>query len=33
MDSLHIQESVKLSIFKQLENLGPFLLRKFMDKK
>jgi hypothetical protein len=33
MDSPHIQESVKLSLSKQLENLNPFLLRKIMDKK
>jgi hypothetical protein len=33
MDSPHIQESVKLSLSKQLETLNPFLLRKIMDKK
>jgi hypothetical protein len=33
MESTHIQESVKLSLSKQLENLNPFLLRKTMDKK
>lgn len=33
MDSPHIQESVKRSLFKQLENLNPFMLRKTMDKK
>jgi hypothetical protein len=33
MDSPHIQESVKLSLSKQLENLNPFMLRKTMDKK
>jgi hypothetical protein len=33
MESSHIQESVKLSLSKQLENLNPFLLRKIMDKK
>jgi hypothetical protein len=33
IDSPHIQESVKLSLSKQLENLNPFLLRKTMDKK
>jgi hypothetical protein len=33
MESPHIQESVKLSLSKQLENLNPFLLRKTMDKK
>jgi hypothetical protein len=33
MESPHIQESVKLSLSKQLENLNPFLLRKIMDKK
>jgi hypothetical protein len=33
MKSPHIQESVKLSLSKQLENLNPFLLRKTMDKK
>lgn len=33
MYSPHIQESVKLSLSKQLENLNPFLLRKTMDKK
>jgi hypothetical protein len=33
MDSPHIQESVKLSLTKQLENLNPFLLRKIIDRK
>jgi hypothetical protein len=33
MESSYIQESVKLSLSKQLENLNPFLLRKIMDKK
>jgi len=33
MDSPHINESVKLSLSKQLENLNPFMLRKTMDKK
>jgi hypothetical protein len=33
MNSPHIQESVQLSLSKQLENLNPFLLRKIMDKK
>lgn len=33
IESPHIQESVKLSLSKQLENLNPFLLRKTMDKK
>ena len=33
MESSHIQESVKLSLSKQLEYLNPFLLRKIMDKK
>src|SRR3989338_7808763 len=33
MDSPYIQESVKLSLSKQLEKLNPFLLRKAMDKK
>ena len=33
IDSPHIQESVKLSLSKQLENLNPFMLRKTMDKK
>jgi hypothetical protein len=33
MESPHIQESVKLSLSKQLENLNPFLLRKTMDQK
>jgi len=33
IDSPHIQESVKLALSKQLENLNPFLLRKTMDKK
>jgi hypothetical protein len=33
MDSPHIQESLKLSLSKQLEYLNPFLLRKIMDKK
>jgi hypothetical protein len=33
MESPHIQESVKLSLSKQLEKLNPFLLRKIMDKK
>jgi len=33
MDSPHIQESVKLSLSKHLENLNPFLLRNTMDKK
>jgi len=33
MDSPHIQESVKFSLSKQLENLNPFMLRKIMDKK
>jgi hypothetical protein len=33
MDSPHIQESVKRSLSKQLENLNPFMLRKTMDKK
>jgi len=33
MDSPHIQEAVKLSLTKQLENLNPFLLKKTRDKK
>jgi len=33
MVSPHIQESVKLSLSNQLENLNPFMLRKTMDKK
>jgi hypothetical protein len=33
MESSHIQESVKLSLSKQLETLNTFLLRKTMDKK
>ena len=33
MESPHVQESVKLSLSKQLEKLNPFLLRKIMDKK
>jgi len=33
MDSPHIQESTKISLSKQLENLNPFVLRKTMDKK
>lgn len=33
IESSHIQESVKLSLSKQLENLNPFLLRKTMDMK
>jgi hypothetical protein len=33
ISSPHIQESVKLSLSKQLENLNPFMLRKTMDKK
>jgi hypothetical protein len=33
MDSPHIQELVKLSLYNQLENLNPFMLRKTMDKK
>jgi hypothetical protein len=33
MDSPHIQESAKLSLSNQLENLNPFMLRKTMDKK
>jgi len=33
IDSPYIQESVKRSLSKQLENLNPFLLRKIMDKK
>jgi len=32
MESSHIAEAVKVSLFKQLENLNPFLLRKTMDK-
>ena len=33
MESLHIQESVKQSLTKQLDKLNPFLLRKILDKK
>ena len=33
MESPCIQESVKLSLAKQLENLNPFLLKEIMDKK
>jgi hypothetical protein len=33
LESPHINESVKRSLTKQLENLNPFLLRKAMDKK
>ena len=33
MDSPHIQEDVKRSLSKSLENINPFLLRKIMDKK
>jgi hypothetical protein len=33
IESPHIQESVKLSLSKQLEYLNPFLLRKAMDTK
>jgi hypothetical protein len=33
IDSPYIQEAVKLSLSKQLENLNPFLLRKIMDEK
>ena len=33
MESLHIQESVKRSLTKQLDKLNPFLLRRIMDKK
>jgi hypothetical protein len=33
LESPHINESVKRSLTKLLENLNPFLLRKAMDKK
>jgi hypothetical protein len=33
MESPHIQESLKRTLTKQLDNLNPFLLRKIMNKK